>query len=437
MLEHKIGALPVLEDGRLAGIVTETDLLRRFGAGDRATAPTPMPPVSRQRRRGRAAAPRARRGAAAHLRLLADFDNFAAGRRASRRRPAGGSARGALPLLPVLDTLERALATGSIDPDFYEGVAATHRLFVTRPARGRAPSPSRASASPFDPKVHEAVATRAGRRRRSPGPWCARCGAAGGSGTSCSAPPRSWSRRRRRAAARGGEVPRLLRGAGRAAHGDGRGDQARLPPARAEAPSRPSTRRRARQGRRAVQGDQRGQRGPERSRQARQVRRPRARTGRGGMDFTPPPGAGRTPRQRGRNGRTSAGSATSSPRSSDGARGARPGGGRTDHLPGQRRRGGAAGDAWRSCSAAAGAGSRFHGGRTSTWRFRAGAREGTCCAWRARESRDRAAARRATSTSTCDWSRIRATGWSGTTWRWICRSGRGRRSSGRGADRDA
>ena len=28
MLEHKIGALPVLEDGRLAGIVTETDLLR-------------------------------------------------------------------------------------------------------------------------------------------------------------------------------------------------------------------------------------------------------------------------------------------------------------------------------------------------------------------------------------------------------------------------
>jgi CBS domain-containing protein len=34
MLEHKIGALPVLEDGRLAGIVTETDLLRALaGAG--------------------------------------------------------------------------------------------------------------------------------------------------------------------------------------------------------------------------------------------------------------------------------------------------------------------------------------------------------------------------------------------------------------------
>jgi CBS domain-containing protein len=32
MLEHKIGALPVLEDGRLAGIVTETDLLRALAA---------------------------------------------------------------------------------------------------------------------------------------------------------------------------------------------------------------------------------------------------------------------------------------------------------------------------------------------------------------------------------------------------------------------
>ena len=30
MLEHKIGALPVTEGGRLIGIVTETDLLRAF-----------------------------------------------------------------------------------------------------------------------------------------------------------------------------------------------------------------------------------------------------------------------------------------------------------------------------------------------------------------------------------------------------------------------
>ena len=32
MVEHKIGALPVLEEGRLAGIITETDLLRALAA---------------------------------------------------------------------------------------------------------------------------------------------------------------------------------------------------------------------------------------------------------------------------------------------------------------------------------------------------------------------------------------------------------------------
>jgi len=36
MLEHKIGALPVLDDGHLTGIVTETDILRAFV---RTTAP--------------------------------------------------------------------------------------------------------------------------------------------------------------------------------------------------------------------------------------------------------------------------------------------------------------------------------------------------------------------------------------------------------------
>ena len=39
MLDHKIGALPVVDDGRVIGIVTETDLLRAFvkvGAESRA-----------------------------------------------------------------------------------------------------------------------------------------------------------------------------------------------------------------------------------------------------------------------------------------------------------------------------------------------------------------------------------------------------------------
>jgi CBS domain-containing protein len=30
MLDHKIGALPVVEGGRLVGIITETDLVRAF-----------------------------------------------------------------------------------------------------------------------------------------------------------------------------------------------------------------------------------------------------------------------------------------------------------------------------------------------------------------------------------------------------------------------
>ena len=37
MLDHKIGALPVLEGGRLAGIVTESDFVRAVAARERAT----------------------------------------------------------------------------------------------------------------------------------------------------------------------------------------------------------------------------------------------------------------------------------------------------------------------------------------------------------------------------------------------------------------
>jgi CBS domain-containing protein len=42
MLEHRIGALPVVEEGRLVGIVTETDLLRAFvKSGETAAALRP------------------------------------------------------------------------------------------------------------------------------------------------------------------------------------------------------------------------------------------------------------------------------------------------------------------------------------------------------------------------------------------------------------
>lgn len=48
LLEHRIGALPVVEDGRLGGILTETDLLRAF-VYSQSAAPQPAavgPPVT-------------------------------------------------------------------------------------------------------------------------------------------------------------------------------------------------------------------------------------------------------------------------------------------------------------------------------------------------------------------------------------------------------
>ena len=91
------------------------------------------------------------------LRLLADFENFR--RRVGREKEmASGEARRAalLPLLPVLDTLERALAAGSVDADFYEGVAATQRLFESALHEAGA-EPIEAVGQPFDPTRHEAV----------------------------------------------------------------------------------------------------------------------------------------------------------------------------------------------------------------------------------------------------------------------------------------
>jgi molecular chaperone GrpE len=94
-----------------------------------------------------------------NLRLLAEFDNFR--RRAAREHEAArqdGRRAALLPLLPVLDTLERALAAGSTDPDFYEGVAATRRLFIAA-LREAGAEPIESVGRPFDPQVHEAVAT--------------------------------------------------------------------------------------------------------------------------------------------------------------------------------------------------------------------------------------------------------------------------------------
>jgi molecular chaperone GrpE len=94
-----------------------------------------------------------------NLRLLADLENFR--RRAAREHAAAehdGRRQALLPLLPVVDTLERALAAGSTDRDFYEGVAATHRLLLGALRAGGA-EPVESVGRPFDPGVHEAVAT--------------------------------------------------------------------------------------------------------------------------------------------------------------------------------------------------------------------------------------------------------------------------------------
>jgi molecular chaperone GrpE len=95
----------------------------------------------------------------ANLRLLADFENL---RRRQAREGEAAERKGRravlLALLPVLDALERALATGSSDPKFYAGVAATQRLFE-RALREAGVEPIESLHQPFDPSLHEALAT--------------------------------------------------------------------------------------------------------------------------------------------------------------------------------------------------------------------------------------------------------------------------------------
>jgi len=96
---------------------------------------------------------------ARNARLRADLDNFR--RRMAKEQESaqhGGRRAALLPLLPVLDTLERALAIGSIDPHFYEGVAATFRMF-TGALLAAGAERFDSVGLPFDPAIHEAVET--------------------------------------------------------------------------------------------------------------------------------------------------------------------------------------------------------------------------------------------------------------------------------------
>ena len=95
----------------------------------------------------------------ANLRLRADLANLQ--RRASQaRESAAQSGRGAavLALLPALDALDLALAAGSVDTEFYNGVASTRRVFLSALASFGA-LPIETALRPFDPHLHEAVST--------------------------------------------------------------------------------------------------------------------------------------------------------------------------------------------------------------------------------------------------------------------------------------
>ena len=95
----------------------------------------------------------------AYVRLLADFENVR--RRMAREHERArheGRRDALLPLLPALDTLERALEAGSTDAPFYEGVVATYRLFLDA-LRELGVGPVESQGQRFDPSLHEAVAT--------------------------------------------------------------------------------------------------------------------------------------------------------------------------------------------------------------------------------------------------------------------------------------
>jgi molecular chaperone GrpE len=93
-----------------------------------------------------------------NLRLRADFDNLR--KRAAREglaAEAEGRRRALRAILPVIDTFERALALGSSDAAFFEGVQSTHRMLLAAMTEAGA-EPIEALGRPFDPHVHDAIA---------------------------------------------------------------------------------------------------------------------------------------------------------------------------------------------------------------------------------------------------------------------------------------
>lgn len=94
------------------------------------------------------------------LRLTADFDNFR--KRIEREREAAerhAAANLVNRLLPVLDNFERALSSGNHSNDsFHQGVALIFRQLLDE-LRREGLSAVDSVGEPFDPELHEAVAT--------------------------------------------------------------------------------------------------------------------------------------------------------------------------------------------------------------------------------------------------------------------------------------
>lgn len=133
----------------------ETDAITAEPAKD--TGPSPDPPRSAEDVDTLAQSLDEERRRA--LRLRADYDNLR--RRAAREQEAArqqGRSAALLALLPVLDSLDRALEAGSTDEVFYAGVASTRRLFLSA-LREAGAVPMETVGVPFDPTVHEAVST--------------------------------------------------------------------------------------------------------------------------------------------------------------------------------------------------------------------------------------------------------------------------------------
>src|SRR5207302_3696014 len=146
-------------DARRGGLARRTDRTGRRAAGRRGRRAGRR--GHRRRIQGRGRQKGVSQGAAEaddrHLRLLAEFDNYR--RRTAKEHEAArreGRRAALLPLLPVLDSLERALATGSTDRDFYDGVAATHRLFLAA-LREAGAEPIESVGQPFGSNLHVAV----------------------------------------------------------------------------------------------------------------------------------------------------------------------------------------------------------------------------------------------------------------------------------------